>query len=758
MKKTICLSGLLCMVILFSCGFATAAHAQAKGAWVEYKLPGEGTDNSSRMVGENCLIFVDRTEPVIYAFDIISAEWHTYTAATDLEWNSQIKVGRNVAFVYNDEMAVAYTGLSQEFVPVTYSGTMLPGTTYGHDCETDMAYIVTTDNFYVFDGEDAIWRSYDISGFGTVQGWGVYGMEDYLYLYLYAADDTKKIVAFSYLTKTFVGYDGEGYVEHKELNHGFIFYKNTTPMADSLTHFFAGYSAYTGDFVLLEKTHNTALWNSMSQRGHIGTMAMFEDRTKIVDNNWKIDLFGFDTRYGNFVQTSYDYTYNCNDNCPYIEKAGGEIAVNTERKRDTGDLYHLIYNGNSNTFSSLISPLKFPTCSKDAVVEVGGIIYSSSDCSKVWFYDAEDGLGISAPLPAPIDGYYNPVAHRMYDNWGIADCQRAFDNTVHVYSYHQDNNDRIHTFTFESALSFARFDSTNVGGRMSNNVDGPYVLYLYSPGTDSWTSVDFGSSHAKVGKGVQRDYIYWYDTEISGPMQIFDGVTGAVTSMPFGWAYISTANSRKYARSNFMLTHSADDIYSGYSTYTRTSSEFPSENLSGWKGQKDLAVAFKTISGGGADILAYNVLYDNFVMTSFAAEYGTYFDIWVGGKTALIVTLPGYLIAWDPYADAATDIEDEISISNIPENYSLSQNYPNPFNPSTVISYSIPKRSDVTISILNLLGRNLKTIVNKNQPAGKHEINWDGTDQSGRAVASGVYFYQISSGDYTASKKMIMLK
>ena len=130
-------------------------------------------------------------------------------------------------------------------------------------------------------------------------------------------------------------------------------------MADSLTHFFAGYSAYTGDFVLLEKTHNTALWNSMSQRGHIGTTAMFEDRTKIVDNNWKIDLFGFDTRYGNFVQTSYDYTYNCNDNCPYIEKAGGEIAVNTERKRDTGDLYHLIYNGNSNTFSSLISPLKF---------------------------------------------------------------------------------------------------------------------------------------------------------------------------------------------------------------------------------------------------------------------------------------------------------------------------------------------------------------------------------------------------------------
>jgi len=605
MKKSNCIIGLIILTFLLLSSFTITAYAQNKGAWVEYKLPGDRPANWSRMVGENCLIFIDRLAPEIYAFDINSAEWHTYTASTALEWSSQIKVGLNVAMIYNDEMAVAYNGLSQTFVPVTYAGTMLSGTTYGHDCETDMAYIVTDQFFYVFDGEDNLWRSHDISGFGTVQGWGVYGMEDYLYLYLYAADDTKKIVAYSYLTKTFVGYDGDGHVQHRELNHGFIFYKNSTPAADSVTHFFAGYSAYTGDYVLLERAYNTAFWNSMSQRGHFGTTAMFDDRYRIEDNNWKIDLFGFDTRHGNFVQAGYNYEYVCHEGIhPYGMGAGSSFAVNSYRDCLDRELVYIIYKGNSNSFQTALEEgLYYPTCSgATAIAQCGGDVLGASDCKEMWFFDTKNWLGSKVTLPAMVDGWSNPAPQRMYDTWGIGECKRMFDSTVHIYSYNQINNTQIHSFTFESARTHGRFDSTNVGGRMSNNVDGPYVLYLYSPGLDSWSSVDFGSSHDKVGKGVQRDFIYWYDTEISGPMQIFDGVTGLTTSLPFGWAYVSTGNSRKYAWSNFMLAHSADDHYYGYSTYTRTYSEFPSEYLSSWKGQKDLAVAFKTISDGGADI------------------------------------------------------------------------------------------------------------------------------------------------------------
>jgi len=642
------------LAFLLSGNITTIAIAQTTGAWVEYKLPGDRPADWSRMVGENCLLFVDRKAPEIYAFDINSGEWHNYTAATALDWSSQIKVGRNVAFVYNDEIVVAYNGLTQEFVPITYSGTMLPGTTYGHDCETDMAYFATDQYFYVFDGEDNVWRNYNISGAGDILSWGIYGIEDYLFLVLNKTDDSKTIVAYSYLTKTFIGYDGEGYVEYRELNHGFIFFKNTTPAEDSVTHFFAGYSAYTGNYVLLERANNTEIWNSMSQRGHPGTTAIFEDRYRIVDNNWKIDLFGFDTRHGNFVQTSYNYEYVCQNGIqPYGLTAGSSIGVNSYRDCNTGEITYIVYKGNTNSFQTVLEEgLYYPTCGTSAHAQCGGEVFGASDCDYMWFFDTDNWLGSKVALPEPVDGYSNPAPQRMYGTWGIGECKRALDNTVHIYSYNQLNSDNVHSFNFESALTFGRFDSTNVGGRMSNNTGGPYVLYLYSPGTNSWSSVDFGISHANVGKGVQRDYIYWYDTEISGPMVIFDGVTGVETSMPFGWAYVSTGNSRKYAWSNFMLVHSADDIYSGYSTYTRTFSEFPSEYLSSWNGQKDLAVAFKTISGGGADILAYNVMYNDFVMTSYGPEYGTYFDIWVGGKTALIMTLPGHLLAWDPNANA----------------------------------------------------------------------------------------------------------
>ena len=145
-------------------------------------------------------------------------------------------------------------------------------------------------------------------------------------------------------------------------------------------------------------------------------------------------------------------------------------------------------------------------------------------------------------------------------------------------------------------------------------------------------------------------------------------------------------------------------------------------------------------------------------MTPFGTEYGSYFDIWVGGKTALIMTLPGYLLAWDPNAITVSVDDGDVGDNNLPHNLSLSQNYPNPFNMSTVISYSILRRSDVTISIINLLGQKVKTIETKNRPAGKYDYIWDGTDQSGKVVASGIYFYQINDGNYTESKKMVLLK
>jgi hypothetical protein len=101
-----------------------------------------------------------------------------------------------------------------------------------------------------------------------------------------------------------------------------------------------------------------------------------------------------------------------------------------------------------------------------------------------------------------------------------------------------------------------------------------------------------------------------------------------------------------------------------------------------------------------------------------------------------------------------TDVEDEL----LPTEYSLFQNYPNPFNPSTLISYALPTNSFVSLKIYDMLGREVKTLVNTEQSAGIMNVLWNGDNNFGSKVSSGTYIYVIKTSDFFKAKKMILLK
>jgi hypothetical protein len=88
----------------------------------------------------------------------------------------------------------------------------------------------------------------------------------------------------------------------------------------------------------------------------------------------------------------------------------------------------------------------------------------------------------------------------------------------------------------------------------------------------------------------------------------------------------------------------------------------------------------------------------------------------------------------------------------------LNDNYPNPFNPETTISYSVKEASPVTIEIYNVKGQLVKTLVNDTKDAGNHTVVWRGVDNSNRSVSSGVYYYKMTAGKYSSTKKMILMK
>jgi photosystem II stability/assembly factor-like uncharacterized protein len=94
----------------------------------------------------------------------------------------------------------------------------------------------------------------------------------------------------------------------------------------------------------------------------------------------------------------------------------------------------------------------------------------------------------------------------------------------------------------------------------------------------------------------------------------------------------------------------------------------------------------------------------------------------------------------------------------IPTTFAVSNNYPNPFNPLTTIDYQLPKVDDVTLVIYNVLGQPVRTLVNERKRPGTYKVVWDGRNEVGDKMSSGVYIYRFEAGDFTTAKKMLLLK
>ena len=93
-----------------------------------------------------------------------------------------------------------------------------------------------------------------------------------------------------------------------------------------------------------------------------------------------------------------------------------------------------------------------------------------------------------------------------------------------------------------------------------------------------------------------------------------------------------------------------------------------------------------------------------------------------------------------------------------PATFALAQNYPNPFNPSTTINFQLPSDELVELKIYNRIGQEVRTLVNSSYQAGNHKVVWDGKNNRGRSVASGMYIYKIKAGKYTKSMKMNLIR
>lgn len=105
--------------------------------------------------------------------------------------------------------------------------------------------------------------------------------------------------------------------------------------------------------------------------------------------------------------------------------------------------------------------------------------------------------------------------------------------------------------------------------------------------------------------------------------------------------------------------------------------------------------------------------------------------------------------------ETAVETSDQASV---PQAFALEQNAPNPFNSNTVIRFALPQPSQVELAIYNLLGQPVAVLVQGPSAAGSFSVRWDGRDQAGQAVTSGVYLYQLRAGEYTEVRKLLLLR
>jgi len=134
-----------------------------------------------------------------------------------------------------------------------------------------------------------------------------------------------------------------------------------------------------------------------------------------------------------------------------------------------------------------------------------------------------------------------------------------------------------------------------------------------------------------------------------------------------------------------------------------------------------------------------------------------------------VTILPGYqyayyyVVGWNGTTQSAktnyvsTQAEFQKPLKDVPTDFSMSQNYPNPFNPSTSISYSIPENAFVTLKIYDVLGNEVIELINEQKESGNYQIDFNASSVS-RRISSGIYYYTLTAGNFTSTKKMILIK
>ncbi len=749
--KSVCVFGLIFLAL----AGGKAQNARQTGRWLQTYSGLPFAYDHMQAVGGNCLIYYpSKSADSVFAFDLFSHQWHTHPFRLS-PTGSNVYAGENAALVWNDSVLVLYDALHSLFHDLHYLGEIIhsgsppynvPGNTRA------LSYILTTRYLYIFDHDLQRWFVYAYSnpGNGPYFTYSAYGKKNYVAVAITDQSTSEsKLIAFSKSRHVFEEKSSVNLQWHM-LDDGFACWVNGgIPESD---YFFTMYSAANGFFDPVKP--NRYFDAVISQNDPVARSTVFMATYYIPHQSAPGSTrynFAGDTRHSAFWQNHFEV--GTGDKNFDGMSTGFQAGILTTDDPANSEITAHFYDGSSNETINVGKSVLHSNLPEHGYF-AGSDFFCGYDTYHLIFNNRQTGRQHTVELPPPTEGYANATLFHLNAHWGIALCQRALSQTIFLYSFNTQNDSvrtiqqPYYTYDFEQIKSKYYYYGSQAYGEAKQ-------ITVYAPTRDAWSVLPLASD----GKWFfGEDFICTYDKG-DGHLKIHDVPANQDLAFSLGWQSDYDYQKHTYGREKFFIASNNAGHYFAFSAYTRDIREIVADYYTSTVSAPARGmVAVMYTAAQPYDFLAYNAHSNTFISLKLNEQTGPYREIRMGDSTALIVTANGYLFSFDPKTEATAIKGQEFSTGGTRPQFTLSPNYPNPFNAATTITYHIPENNRVRLTVYNLLGQKIKTLVQGRRTKGDHSVIWDGCDAQGRQVASGVFLYRLRSGHQIQSRKMILLR
>jgi len=727
------------ILLCFCLWFVTLQSAVAQtGRWVEHDLDDFTSTVPSYQCGDGLIIVSAPNASHILLFDINNGEWLNIDLGapqTHSETNYQY-AGGDIAMYFSDDIIFGYSAELGVWDTMSYSGSVLESNVQpilcSFGCSDRIAYFVTDQFLYIFDAAVGEWVPYDYSLPGDFTSGHFWAKDDYFAMILNRTyPEPTKSVVYSTHTQSFNSMIPGGYYFSPIQDHGYA----SQVELNGNNYCLVGYSAFDNQFDTLN-IHLAEVTESMTG-GWIQNDNCHEYTTYLTGHRIVVTPFvsvtctfyGYDTYLGYWTDNYVVFDWN-SDLYYGNGVTAGRYSVDSWLERNTDYWRFMIYRGYSGTYLQQNTDIVYKSTTSNYTT--AGRAFAVFDSTRAWGYDVESNLGKYTALTGSITKNF-----RAGDNWVALTRYNIGDDAATVYLYYADN-DSWQTYAVDGPVGSDFVTSDHYLEDVGDN------YLFYSAFENTFSEVSFpGGVYPSVRLKNNLGYVASDDLSY-----LHDATRSTIYQKDFRFQSNSLGD-------NSLATFDATDstLY-GYSIHSGSWSQIKidAEPYTATDSGSIGLVTSKVGSDYYAQLYAYNGLDEGWVELIPA---GTHRSFAVAEKT-IVVLRNDRVYAFDPY-DHAVDVDDDIS-TGLPQTFTVSQNYPNPFNPSTVIEYNLPYRSMVNVTVLNVLGQRVVTLVNERQAAGPHQVIWDGHNADGNEVASGIYFYRIAFDNSARTKKMLMIK